>query len=87
MVRVAELSSTAPPPSQLEDAGIKATFAGYLPYSLRAEHIGVNSFSIVVRDVARPACEEMGRNLVKLVEYHKATGGQTDPALALLESP
>lgn len=65
-VPVAELSSTAPPPSQLEDAGIKATFAGYLPYSLRAEHIGVNSFSIVVRDVARPACEEMGRNLEAL---------------------
>src|SRR5579883_2028906 len=31
---------------------------------------------------SKAATEEMGRNLVKLVDYHKATGGQTDPALA-----
>jgi integrase len=29
----------------------------------------------------RAASEEMGRNLVKLVEFHKGTGGQIDPAL------
>src|SRR5262245_57340178 len=31
---------------------------------------------------SKAASEEMGRNLVKLVEYHKATGGQTDPSLS-----
>jgi len=31
---------------------------------------------------SKPASDEMGRNLVKLVDYHKATGGQTDPALS-----
>src|SRR5262245_49349305 len=31
---------------------------------------------------SRSASEEVGRNLVKLVDYHKATGGQTEPALA-----
>src|SRR5579885_1957800 len=31
---------------------------------------------------SKHASEEMGRNLVKLAEYHKATGGQTDPALS-----
>src|SRR5690242_13737684 len=30
---------------------------------------------------SKPASEELGRNLVRLVEYHKATGGQTDPGL------
>jgi hypothetical protein len=30
---------------------------------------------------SKAASEEMGRNLVKLVAYHKASGGQTDPAL------
>src|SRR3954451_24503988 len=31
---------------------------------------------------SKAASEEMGRNLVKLVEYHGATGGQVDPALS-----
>ena len=31
---------------------------------------------------SKAASEEFGRNLVKLVEYHRATGGQTDPALS-----
>ena len=31
---------------------------------------------------SKAASEEMGRNLVKLVEYHKGSGGQTDPALS-----
>jgi len=31
---------------------------------------------------SKAASEELGRNIVKLVEYHKATGGQTDPALS-----
>src|SRR5215475_148732 len=31
---------------------------------------------------SKAASEEMGRNLVKLVDYHKASGGQTDPALS-----
>ena len=30
---------------------------------------------------SKAASEEFGRNVVKLVAYHKATGGQTDPAL------
>ncbi len=30
---------------------------------------------------SKAASEEFGRNLVKLVEYHRATAGQTDPAL------
>ena len=30
---------------------------------------------------SKAASEEMGRNLVKLVAYHKGSGGQTDPAL------
>jgi integrase len=30
---------------------------------------------------SKAASEEMGRNLVKLVEYHNGTGGQTDPTL------
>jgi len=30
---------------------------------------------------SKAASEELGRNLVKLVAYHKASGGQTDPAL------
>lgn len=30
---------------------------------------------------SKPASEEMGRNLVRLVEYYKGTGGQTDPGL------
>ena len=30
---------------------------------------------------SKAASEEMGRNLEKLVAYHKASGGQTDPAL------
>src|SRR5262249_29141042 len=30
---------------------------------------------------SKSASEEMGRNLVRLVEYYKATGGQTDPGL------
>src|SRR5262249_10245853 len=30
---------------------------------------------------SKAASEEMGRNLVKLVAYHNASGGQTDPAL------
>jgi integrase len=30
---------------------------------------------------SKAASEELGRNLVRLVEYHKATGGQVDPAL------
>jgi integrase len=30
---------------------------------------------------SKAASEEMGRNLEKLVSYHKASGGQTDPAL------
>jgi integrase/recombinase XerD len=30
---------------------------------------------------SKPASEEMGRNLEKLVAYHKGSGGQTDPAL------
>jgi len=28
---------------------------------------------------SKVASEEMGRNLVKVVGYYKATGGQTDP--------
>jgi hypothetical protein len=31
---------------------------------------------------SKAASEEMGRNLVELVEYHGATGGQIDPALS-----
>jgi integrase len=31
--------------------------------------------------VSKSASEELGRNLEKLVAYHKASGGQTDPAL------
>src|SRR6516165_6531259 len=31
--------------------------------------------------VSKAASEEIGRNLEKLVAYHKASGGQTDPAL------
>src|SRR6516225_6177041 len=31
---------------------------------------------------SKAASEEMGRNLEKLVAYHKASGGQTDPALS-----
>src|SRR5262245_27202864 len=31
---------------------------------------------------SKAASEEMGRNIVRLVEYHRATGGQTDPALS-----
>lgn len=30
---------------------------------------------------SKPASEEFGRNLDKLVSYHRATGGQTDPSL------
>src|SRR6516165_6203975 len=30
---------------------------------------------------SKAATEELGRNLEKLVSYHKSTGGQTDPAL------
>jgi hypothetical protein len=30
---------------------------------------------------SKATSEEMGRNLVRLVEYHAGTGGQTDPAL------
>src|SRR6516225_6120861 len=30
---------------------------------------------------SKAASDEMGRNLVKLVAYYKATGGQIDPAL------
>ena len=30
---------------------------------------------------SKAASEEMGRNLEKLVAYHKASGGQTDPEL------
>src|SRR5262245_13403376 len=30
---------------------------------------------------SKAASEEMGRNLERLVAYHKASGGQTDPAL------
>ena len=30
---------------------------------------------------SKAASEEMGRNLVKLVAYHRGSGGQTDPAL------
>ncbi len=30
----------------------------------------------------KAASEELGRNLKKLVEYHKATGGQVDPSLS-----
>ncbi len=32
---------------------------------------------------SKSATDELGRNLVKLVEYHGATGGQVDPALSL----
>ena len=31
---------------------------------------------------SKPATDELGRNLVKLVEYHKGSGGQVDPALS-----
>jgi hypothetical protein len=31
---------------------------------------------------SKPASHELGRNLVKLVEYHVATNGQTDPSLS-----
>jgi hypothetical protein len=31
--------------------------------------------------MSKPASEELGRNLDKLVAYCKASGGQTDPAL------
>src|SRR5262249_2372211 len=31
--------------------------------------------------LSKAASEELGRNLEKLVAYHKASGGQTDPAL------
>jgi site-specific recombinase XerD len=31
---------------------------------------------------SKAASEEMGRNLIKLVDYHKGSGGQTDPALS-----
>jgi integrase len=31
---------------------------------------------------SKSASEEVGRNLVKLVDYHRGTGGQTDPALS-----
>src|SRR5207247_9290448 len=30
---------------------------------------------------SKPASAEFGRNLDKLVAYHRATGGQTEPAL------
>ncbi len=30
---------------------------------------------------SKVASDEMGKNVVRLVEYHRATGGQTDPAL------
>jgi integrase/recombinase XerD len=32
--------------------------------------------------ISKAASEEFGRNVVKLVDYHKGTGGQTDPALS-----
>jgi hypothetical protein len=32
--------------------------------------------------VVKAASEEMGRNLVKLADYHKGTGGQTNPAIS-----
>ena len=31
---------------------------------------------------SKSATDELGRNLAKLVEYHKATGGQVDPSLS-----
>ena len=31
---------------------------------------------------SKPATDELGRNLVKLVEYHKGSGGQIDPSLS-----
>src|SRR5262245_2777303 len=31
---------------------------------------------------SKAASEEFGRNVVKLVDYHKGTGGQVDPALS-----
>ncbi len=62
-VPVADLTGSAPPPQVLEGAGIRGEFAGYLPHALRAEHIEANSFSIVVRDLSRRACDEMGHNL------------------------
>jgi integrase len=31
---------------------------------------------------SKSAADELGRNLVRLVEYHSATGGQVDPALS-----
>ena len=31
---------------------------------------------------SKSASEEMGRNLVRLVEYHSGTGGQIDPTLS-----
>lgn len=31
---------------------------------------------------SKAAAEELGRNIDKLVSYHKSSGGQTDPALA-----
>ena len=31
---------------------------------------------------SKSAADEFGRNIIKLVEYHKATGGQVDPSLS-----
>src|SRR5690349_7434709 len=31
---------------------------------------------------SKAASEEFGRNVVRLVDYHKATGGQVDPSLS-----
>ena len=38
---------------------------------------------------SKPASDELGRNIVKLIAFHRASGGQTDPGLCtwLIELP
>src|SRR5215475_3489516 len=68
--------------------GFKTTYKDRKGKTREAEkwHVEFRDHNETVRRLpaftSKPASEEMGRNLVKLAEYHKGTGGQTDPALS-----
>lgn len=65
-VPVKAFAQPALPPQTVEAPGLSARLIGHIPDPIRAADIDANRFTIVVRDIARPAAHDMRRRAALL---------------------
>lgn len=67
----------ARPPQTVEASGLSARLIGHIPDPIRAADIDANRFTIVVRDIARPAAQDMRRRAALLAIEAPTIGPST----------